>query len=52
LDARQCRLLQAFLEERPPARQFVADLADRAATKIRKSRGARVTPAILSLPAP
>lgn len=52
LDAGQCRLLQAFLEERPSARQFMTDLADRAATKIRKSRGARVTPAILSLPAP
>ncbi|MDN4986718.1 hypothetical protein QY049_26515 [Bradyrhizobium sp. WYCCWR 13022] len=52
LDLRGCRLLHAFLEERPSARQFMADLADRAATKIRTSRGARVTPVMLSLPAP
>jgi hypothetical protein len=51
LDVRDCRRLQAFLEERPSARQFMAALADRAAAKIRRSRGARVTPAILSLPA-
>jgi hypothetical protein len=52
LDAHQCRLLHAFLEERPSARHFVADLADRAAAKIRRSRSARATPSILSLPAP
>ncbi|WP_027575756.1 hypothetical protein [Bradyrhizobium sp. WSM1743] len=51
LDVRHCRLLQAFLEERPSARQFMADLAERAAAKIRRSRAARVTPVILSLPA-
>lgn len=51
LDVGHCRLLQAFIEERPSARQFVADLADRAGAKIRRSRAARVTPVILSLPA-
>ncbi|RXH08763.1 hypothetical protein EAS56_28035 [Bradyrhizobium guangzhouense] len=38
LDVRHCRHLQAFLQERPSARQFMADLADRAAAKIRGSR--------------
>ena len=51
LDVRHCRLLQAFLEERPSARQFMVDLADRAAAKICGGRSARVTPVILSLPA-
>jgi hypothetical protein len=52
LDVGHCRLLQAFLEERPSARQFMANLADRAAAKIRRRRSARATPVILSLPAP
>lgn len=52
LDVGRCRLLQAFIEERPSARQFVANLADRAAARIRRSRAARVAPVFLSLPAP
>jgi len=51
LDVRHCRLLLGFLEERPSARQFMENLADRAAAKIRGSRAARVTPTFLSLPA-
>jgi hypothetical protein len=51
LDVRHCRLLLAFLDGRPSARQFMADLAGRTTAKIRRSRAARVTPVILSLPA-
>lgn len=52
LDLHHCRVLQAFLDERPSARQFMADLADRTTAKIHRSRAARVRPVILSLPAP
>jgi hypothetical protein len=51
LDVGHCQLVRAFLEERPSARLFVADLADRAAAKIRKSRATRANTVTLSLTA-
>lgn len=50
LDVNHCQLLHAFIEERPSAREFMANLADLAAAKIHRGRSARVTPVILSLP--
>lgn len=51
LDRPECELLRAFIEERPSARLFMADLADHAAAKVGGGRARRATPHMLSLPA-
>jgi hypothetical protein len=51
IDLDLCALLQAFVLERPAGRVFLADLAEHAAMRIRKTSAARARPVTLSLTA-
>lgn len=47
-----CMVLQKFLEDKPPIRPFVKDLAESAAAEVRRRRRhTKVTPVVLSLTA-